>query len=74
MQTYKLNQKVRCNWCDAQPEGYEGTVIEVCTGKLSGMYVVRLERGTICLDPNDMRPAIPKIHVINMGASNTNEI
>ena len=46
MKRFELNQKVQCN-------GYSGTVVELCTGKLTGMVVVRLERGDVCLSISD---------------------
>lgn len=38
-----VGTKLFCN-------GYPGTVTEVGTGQLEGMAVVRLARGTVCVD------------------------
>ncbi len=38
-----LGQQVKCN-------GYPGAVIEICSGQLNGMCVVRLASGTVCVD------------------------
>ena len=43
----KVGQQVKCN-------GYTGRVTEVCTGQLSGMIVVRLERGSVCVSIDDI--------------------
>ena len=42
-----VGQQVKCN-------GFPGTVIEICTGKLAGMCVVRLARGTVCVDISEL--------------------
>jgi hypothetical protein len=34
--------------------GFRGTVIEVCGGKLTGMIVVRLDRGETCVGSNSV--------------------
>ena len=43
----QVGQQVKCN-------GYKGRVTEVCTGQLSGMVVVRLERGAVCVSIDDV--------------------
>lgn len=42
-----VGQKVKCN-------GFEGTVIEVCTDKLEGMCVVRLRAGDVCVSISEL--------------------
>lgn len=42
-----VNQSVFCN-------GFPCTVIEVCTGQLQGMCVVRLARGCVCVDIDEL--------------------
>jgi len=37
-----VGMQVNCN-------GYEGTIQEVCDGKLDGMVVVRLDSGAVCV-------------------------
>ena len=39
----KNGQKVECN-------GFPGTVVEICTGQLEGMVIVRLASGSVCVD------------------------
>jgi hypothetical protein len=34
---------------------FQGTVIEVCGGKLAGMVVIRLDRGTTCVPVRDLK-------------------
>ena len=47
MREYKVGDKVMCN-------GYEGRIIEICTGQLKGMTVVRLDRGSVCVDIGEL--------------------
>lgn len=34
--------------------GYPGTITEVCTGKLAGMYVIRLRAGSACVSGSEL--------------------
>ncbi len=45
MDKFSVNEQVVCN-------GYPGTVIDVGTGQLAGMVIVRLERGCVCVSAN----------------------
>ncbi len=47
-ETRAVGQKVTCN-------GYPGTITEVCTGQLSGMVVVRLASGSVCVDATEAK-------------------
>ena len=42
-----VGSKVKCN-------GFDGTVTEVCTGKLDGMCVVRLRSGSVCVSASEL--------------------
>jgi hypothetical protein len=44
---FKIGQKVICN-------GFPGTITEICTGQLTGMVVVRLASGTVCVDASEL--------------------
>ena len=46
---FELGQKV-------DKDGYEGNIVEVCTGQLEGMYVVRLDSGNACVSGHDLKP------------------
>lgn len=46
-QAFEVGQRVACN-------GYLGTIVEVCTGQLSGMYCVRVPGGVTCVDGSDL--------------------
>lgn len=43
----KIGQRVLCN-------GYPGTISKVHGGQLEGMVDVRMSRGSICIDINDL--------------------
>lgn len=49
MPTFQKGKKV---WLNA----HEGTVVEVCTGQLTGMLEVRLPGGVACVDAADVVP------------------
>jgi len=61
--TYQVGQKVLC-------DGFKGRIIEVCTGKLEGMVVVRLDRGTVCVSANPAAHAVEPI--VPTGDKNNN--
>lgn len=44
--TFTPGEKVICN-------GYSGVVTEICDGVMTGMYIVRLQRGTYCIGGTD---------------------
>ncbi len=54
--THQIGQKVNCN-------GHNGTITEVCTGKLLGMVVVRLERGSVCVAASELDKNYHNHHV-----------
>ena len=43
MANLTVGQRVICN-------GYPGAIKEICTGALTGMFVVQLKRGQTCVD------------------------
>lgn len=45
--TIQINQRVICN-------GFNGTVVEICTGQLAGMCVVRLNAGSTCVSISEL--------------------
>jgi hypothetical protein len=47
MKAIQVGEKVVVN-------GYPGTIIELCTGQLAGMVIVRLERGAVCVDMTEL--------------------
>lgn len=51
----QVGDAVRVNRCETAPHGYAGTIIELCTGQLDGMVVVRLgQRGKICVGLSEL--------------------
>jgi molybdopterin-binding protein len=47
MKTVTVGQRVTCN-------GFDGTVVTVCTGQLNGMCEVRLGSGTVCVSISEI--------------------
>lgn len=48
MVLFTLGQKVICN-------GNAGEIKEICVGQLSGMYVIRLDAGEVCVSGQDVK-------------------
>jgi hypothetical protein len=44
----EVGTKLQCN-------GYPGTVTEICSGQLTGMAVVRLDSGDVCVSISELK-------------------
>lgn len=55
---FRSGQKVICN-------GYEGTVMKVCDGQLSGMVEVRVPGGLVCVCARELARFNDKKYLAN---------